>query len=232
MGENPGVVDTGWFAQTMADVPSGPPLWLSPGEAHRAESMTIPKRRSEFLLGRWTAKVAVAIALGSRPDDTVEVAAAPDGSPFVTIAGVRAPITISLTHRAGTAAVLIDRAIRPVGCDLELVEPRTAAFVADYLTPAEQCFVGTCADGRDLAANLVWSAKESVLKLLRDGLRRPALDVEVTVGEVTDGAWTGYRGRMLDGRTFPGWWRRLGGHILTVAYDTERPPPTELSADR
>lgn len=231
------MVDLGWLARTGADVPAGPAgpaAWLSPGELSRAESMVVPKRREEFVLGRWTAKVGVAIVLGRRPDGVIDIRAAPDGAPYVTVAGDPAPLTLSITHRAGTAAVLVDRSARPVGCDLELVEPRTAGFVADYLTPAEQRFVGAWTGGRDLAANLVWSAKESVLKLLRDGLRRDTRDVEITLGEVADGEnalWSPYRAATGDGRTFPGWWRQLGGHILTVAYDGERPPPTELSED-
>ena len=70
-----------------------------------------------------------------------------------------------------------------VGCDVEIVEPRSAGFVADFLTPAEQEYVASRPDeDRHAAANLIWSAKESALKVLRTGLRRDTLSVEVTIG--------------------------------------------------
>ena len=88
-----------------------------------------------------------------------------------------------------------------LGCDLELVEPRSDRFVADYLTAAEQQLVLGAGPERDLVANLIWSAKESALKVLRVGLRRDTRSVEVTLdgwGAVTGsgaaarpGRWAG-----------------------------------------
>ena len=72
-----------------------------------------------------------------------------------------------------------------VGCDLELVEPRTPGFVADFLTAAEQQSVASRPDP-DAAANLIWSAKESALKVLQTGLRRDTRSVEVAVDEPRD----------------------------------------------
>ena len=197
--------------------------------------MPVQQRRADFLLGRWTAKVAVAAVLGTTPDGSIDIVAAPDGAPTLLVHGEPSGLTVSITHRAGVAAALVDRAGRPVGCDLELVEPRTPAFVADYLTADEQRSAAALGPVSDLGANLVWSAKESVLKLLRDGLRRPTHDVEISLSAlhptVATGGWARYDARLVDGRTFPGWWHRLGRHVLTVAYDGERPPPVELSAD-
>ena len=59
-----------------------------------------------------------------------------------------------------------------MGCDLEMIEPRSDAFVADYFTVEEQALVAraSAADRSRLLA-LLWSAKESALKALRAGLR-------------------------------------------------------------
>ena len=90
---------------------------------------------------------------------------------------------MSLSDRAGWAVCLVGEALGRVGCDLEIVEPRSAGFVADFLTAAEQEYVAAQpAAERDAAANLIWSAKESALKVLQTGLRRDTRSVEVRVG--------------------------------------------------
>ena len=59
-----------------------------------------------------------------------------------------------------------------LGCDLEIVEPRSDAFIADYFTAEEQALIErTSAADRSLLLALLWSAKESALKALRAGLR-------------------------------------------------------------
>ena len=59
-----------------------------------------------------------------------------------------------------------------LGCDLEIIEPRSDAFVADYFTTEEQALIAraSAADRPRLLA-LLWSAKESALKALHEGLR-------------------------------------------------------------
>jgi 4'-phosphopantetheinyl transferase len=106
----------------------------------------------------------------------VEVRHHVTGAPEAYMDGRPLDIGISLTDRAGWAECLLGDTAGRIGCDLELVDPRSAAFVRDYFTAAERAFVG--AD--PLAANLLWSAKESALKVLRTGLRRDTRTVEVT----------------------------------------------------
>ena len=108
--------------------------------------------------------------------------------------------------------------------DLELVESRTEAFVRDWFTPAERDLVLGAAPGerRDLLANLVWSAKESALKVLQTGLRRDTRSVEVDVIEM-DGEqrWARLVVRSEEGDMFPGWWHRYGDFLLTVVADVD-----------
>jgi 4'-phosphopantetheinyl transferase len=115
-----------------------------------------------------------------------------------------------------------------LGCDLELVEPRSGAFVADFLSPSEQGLVAAAEAGeaRDLVANLVWCGKESALKVLRTGLRRDTRSVEVSLpGGPKEDGWTPLRVRAAEGRVFPGWWQRFGAFVLTVAAAEPVPPP-------
>ena len=116
-----------------------------------------------------------------------------------------------------------------IGCDLELVEARSDAFVRDYLTPSERRYVDAAADRetRYLAANLIWSAKESGLKVLTTGLRRDTRSVEVAVGTGA-GGWAELTVRTTEGAAFAGWWCRFGAFILTVATERELPAPASF----
>ena len=176
-----------WLEQTEADLPAENG-WLSASEVARLNSFCFAKRRADWRLGRWTAKRAVAAYLNApnRPPAlaSIEIRPAPSGAPEVFVADQPADFTISLSHRGGVAACAVSRFGVLLGCDLELVEPRSEAFIADYFTPEEQALVAQAdtADRFPLCA-LLWSAKESALKALRTGLRVDTRSVIVSPGD-------------------------------------------------
>jgi 4'-phosphopantetheinyl transferase len=219
-----------WLAAGEDALPAGT-RWLAPGEAARAAGLRHAKRRTEYLLRRLVAKHAVAITIGRSTEPLalagIEVRNAPTGAPYVLVDGATLGLDLSISDRAGWAVCVLGEA---VGCDLELVEPRSAGFVRDFLTEAEQRFVGARppGDGRDAAATLLWSAKESALKVLHTGLRRDTRSVEVTVDPRGGDGWSALTVRATEGATFPGWWRRDGRFVLTVATPAPGPPPVAL----
>ena len=218
----------------MADTPLDD-AWLSPREGAWVARMRFPKRRSEFRLGRWTAKKALALYLGREASAgalrSIEIDRAPDGAPAPLVDGRAADAYVTMTDRADQAVCLVGPPGTALGCDLELVEPRSCAFVADYLTPAERGLVDAAGggDAHDLLANLVWCGKESGLKVLRTGLRRDTRSVEVSFpeGASVDG-WAPMRVRTVEGAVFPGWWQRFGAFVLTVAATEPFAPPRPL----
>ena len=207
--------------------------WLTDPEAQRLRSFRYTKRREEARLGRWTAKHAVAATLGFDPDIEVlrdlVIRNASDGAPEVFIAGQPAGVRISMTDRADWAVCTVLADDVELGCDLELVEPRSAGFVRDWFTDAEQEFVFAHPDDHDLLANLIWSAKESALKVLRTGLRRDTRSVEVAVHEqhMVDG-WRAFSVATAEGSHYRGWWRRFGDFVLSYACAADTDPPTAL----
>jgi 4'-phosphopantetheinyl transferase len=221
-----------WLSQGEPHLPDGLG-WLSARETERVERMAFTKRRVEFLLGRWTAKQAIARTHGLPSDQAslarIEVLHAPDGAPVPHLGGEPLLRRVSLTDRAGWAVCVVSPGGSEVGCDLELVEPRSPAFVRDYLTAGEAAVVEAAGPDRDLLANLVWSAKESALKVLRTGLRRDTRSVEVNLdGRAPDGGWSRLRVRAEEGREFAGWWARFGPFLLTVAAADEIPAPDPI----
>ena len=113
-----------WLEQTEADVPARND-WLSENEAARLGSLRFAKRRRDWRLGRWTAKLAMA-AYRNLPGDSqtlrdVEIRPALSGAPEVVFAGQPAPVTISLSHCDGIAVC----AVAPSSVTLGSIRTRT-----------------------------------------------------------------------------------------------------------
>jgi 4'-phosphopantetheinyl transferase len=207
--------------------------WLDGPEAERLNRLVHVKRRSESRLGRWTAKHAVALTVGAdrEPPDLARIVIrnAVDGAPEVWRGGELAGTPISMTDRADWAVTVVATSPVSLGCDLELVETRSRLFVRDYFTSAEQAWVADRIDQHSLWANLIWSAKESALKVLREGLRRDTRSVEVCFDGEIAGPWRSFVVDDVDGDRFTGWWQQFGQFVLTVCADHPIDPPEALT---
>ncbi len=237
-----------WLEQTEADVPANND-WLSANEADCMSSLHFAKRRADWRLGRWTAKRSLSVCLDVpahlRVLKKIEICAAPSGAPEVLFDSHPAPVTISISHRAGIAACAVAMSRVKMGCDLEMIEPRCDAFVGDYFTIEEQALVAraSAADRVRLLA-LLWSGKESALKALREGLRIDTrsvivipcatsfdlngwsqLRVRYTSGRYTGDRYPGDRypeDRYPEDQVFHGWWQHADNVVCTVV---AAPPP-------
>ncbi len=219
----------GWLTRSRTDVAPGE-AWLSERERGVLAALTLPARRADWRLGRWTAKTALAAWLDADLG-RIEVLAAADGAPEAWLDGQPAPVSVSLSHRAGRALAAVTAPPVIVGCDLEWIEPRSDAFVRDWLAPSEQALVSVAADPAR-TANLAWTAKEAAAKVRREGLR---LDVRSAVMRPCAGGETdGWRPLAVDwtreGSSTPGWWRVDEGWVLALAAAPEAPPPRALRA--
>ena len=232
-----------WLEQGQAEVRAADD-WLSPAERARYHALRVPKRREDWRLGRWTAKHAVAAYLGLPADASalaaIEIRPAVSGAPEAFLNGAPASVSISLSHRDGRAACAVAPAGTAVGCDLEVVEPRSDSFVSDYFTDHEQRLVAqAAADGRLLTVALLWSAKESTLKALREGLRIDTRQVEVEFVEnhaamnksaAEASSWDSWYPLRtgFEQQAFHGWWRREQGFVLTLVTAPESRPPMRI----
>jgi 4'-phosphopantetheinyl transferase len=235
-----------WLEQTEADVPADND-WLSANEVAYLNAMCFAKRRADWRLGRWTAKRALSAILDMPACSLfrkIEIRAAPSGAPEVLVDSQPAAVTISLSHRCGVAACAVALSDVKMGCDLELIEPRSEAFVADYFTIEEQALVARAsAAERPRLLALLWSGKEGALKALREGLRLDTRSVIVIpcatsfdfngwsqlrvryTGSRYRGRDTGdhYPGDRYSGdQIFHGWWQHADGIVRTVV---AAPPP-------
>jgi 4'-phosphopantetheinyl transferase len=135
---------------------------------------------------------------------------------------------LSLSHSHGRAISVVAEGGCALGCDIERIEPRSAAFISSYFTLQESTALEAIdKSSRNLLANLIWSAKESALKALRQGLRTDTRSMEVVA--VNGGSaqpWARLEVTPKNSSSvLVGRWRRLDDFVLTII---SRPAPSEI----
>ena len=201
-------MDIGWHVARAADLPDHGD-WLTDHERAVLGALRFPKRRADWCLGRWAAKQV----LGSVE---YEIRAAEDGAPEAWREGSLVPRSLSISHAGGLGLAAVASSGPPIGCDVEVMDPRSERFVDDYFTVDEVAWVRAQPD-HTLAANLIWSAKESVLKAMREGLRLDTRRVAVTVPPTTRVGWSELSASVDGVPGLWGWWRATDRVVLTVA---------------
>ena len=149
----------------------------------------------------------------------------------MSIRGQSSALSVSISHRAGAALCTVRQGAADVGCDLELIEERSDAFVSDYFTFEEKLKVVMAAqDEEAIVANLIWSAKESVLKVLRTGLNVDTRSVSIDLNSIVlNEGWNEIKAKSLElNQEFWGWWRHMEDYVLTVFSSDICEAPTEL----
>jgi 4'-phosphopantetheinyl transferase len=227
-----------WLEQTKEDLPKNND-WLSASELAVLQGLNVPKRRADWRLGRWTAKNALAVYLNLPHSPAtlqrIEIRPAPSGAPEAFCEDDPAPVTISLSHSNDNAMCAVAPGKVKLGCDLELAEPRSDAFIADYFTREEQALNASQPSAKqpELLA-LLWSAKESALKALSAGLRLDTRSVEVArldLSRCVD-TWSPLQVHYGEEQIFHGWWRLANGMARTLIAVPEpaSPVPLKLAA--
>lgn len=228
---------TYWITQANEDLPVTND-WLSAVEIIRLNSFRFPKRRSDWRLGRWTAKQAIASCLHWPAHPLllaqIEIRATFSGAPEALLPGVTTPFSFSISHRAGRAMCAVSSLRMKLGCDVELVEPRAQTFVTDYFSPEEQNMVASAAsESTPALVTLLWSAKESALKALGQGLRLDTRDVSVTLleGQPDISGWSPLIVQCANTQPLHGWWRNIDSFVYTVVSHPAPESPIEIRID-
>ena len=230
-------MDIFWLTQNEKDVPAAND-WLSRSEQIHLKVLHLPKRQIDWRLGRWTAKRALAscMQVPAEPGDLrrLEIISAPSGAPEAFVSNSQLPIAISISHRGGIGMCALTAEGKQLGCDLELIEPRSIGFVEDYFTIREQALVARSpVQDFPLIVTLIWSAKESALKALHAGLRLDtrSVEVEMIAGEPRRG-WMPLSVRCQDEARFPGWWRSQGEFVQTIVGHPASSAPFSLAVGK
>jgi 4'-phosphopantetheinyl transferase len=238
-----------WLIQSTAGHPAlvrgiAPPGLLSEQEQLRFMELKTIKRRSDWLIGRWTAKHLIRSYIerhtGIQPlMNTLTVMNDPDGAPRIiadyklhsadydlNLQSAICNLQLSISHCGGHAfCALSDICGLQIGADIERVEPRSALFAEDYFTAHELDLLRAAPpDSRDTLVTLIWSAKEAALKALRLGLTVDTRTISCTVAPARQPApaWAALGIQAAPGLLgdrecdFQGWWRQFDQFILTM----------------
>ena len=211
------------------------PSWLTPAEQAVLDKLWFEKRRNDWLLGRWVAKRALSAAMGLANEDLArwQILAAGDGAPEVWFDGEASELIVSISHSNEFALAAVAPTGVAVGCDIEKIEPRDPSFAETFLTRREQLAVATTQEEtRPAIVTLLWSTKESVLKMTREGLRADTWTIEVHVPTTVEPeVWQPlYARQVASERRFHGWWRRGKRFIATIIADQGPEMPIDLGA--
>lgn len=220
-----------WREQSEFDIPPQDD-WLNPGERARISRMRFAKRRSDWRLGRWTAKCAVAtymhLPIDPRIFQDLEIRSSPSGAPEVFRENRPVDVTISLSHRDGRGVCAAAPRWVLLGCDLERVEPHSPVFVADYFTGPERGMVAAAPlTLRNRLPALLWSAKESLLKAFGLGLRLDTRALNVSPDSAFNLSCVCWQPLQVYTRdsVYHGWWCERDQFVRTLVAHPAPPVP-------
>jgi phosphopantetheinyl transferase len=157
---------------------AGDAAGLPPTEVERGEAQALaPNLRGLFLARRRLLRRALALRLGIAPGDVL-IAKGANGAPRVTSA--REPIFVSLASRGEVVAMGISD--RPVGVDVEVIQPAPPEPAWNILHPREREFLAR-QPPRDQSESFLalWCVKEAYLKAIGLGLRREPAAIAVSL---------------------------------------------------
>ena len=151
-----------------------PAVFLSSTEIKKYNSFKVPKRRTDWLGGRYAAKTLLtSIALREAPV-SIEISYDDFGRPRA------AGQLISISHSNGWAVAAIKAGGGDfIGVDIEAIEERSEAWRSDYFTPGE------LKEGGPSEATKTWTVKEAALKALGLGLKADLRDARVINGALS-----------------------------------------------
>ena len=149
---------------------------LSKREASFYQMLRFPKRRDEWLGGRFALKEAVCQIVQINQKE-VELLPSPTGKPILLLKGETSSMAFSITHSHGWAVAAVSPDIPFLGIDLEKIEHRIDAWAKDFFHPSEITGTG------DSFLTALWTQKEAVVKLLGTGLSLNSYDVRCINGK-------------------------------------------------
>ncbi len=147
------------------------PGWLTDSEHARLAGLSAPRRRAQFLAGRWVARLLLAAVHGGDPARDWPLSAEADQPPRVLRPGRYGALFMSISHSGGLVACTV--ALEPVGIDLEFAsrERDIAGLAQEVCTPRERARLETLAAGAQQRHFLaIWTLKEAWFKRRHEGI--------------------------------------------------------------
>lgn len=144
-------------------------LALHPLEYKLYATFSNDHRKTNFILGRYCAKMALASLFEINSLNQIYIEAGVFNQPIIkapTIPNIR----VSISHDKLASIALAYPEEHPMGIDIESINTDKASEIEDYLTSHEINLISDFNSSHNLVVTIIWTAKESLSKVLKTGL--------------------------------------------------------------
>ena len=142
---------------------------LHPLEYQLYDSFSNNHRKINFILGRYCAKMALASLFEIKSLNQIYIDSGIFNQPII-----KAPnlpnIQVSISHDKLASIALAYPEEHPMGIDIESIDIDKTSAIEDYLTPHEIILINDFNHTHNLVVTIIWTAKESLSKVLKTGL--------------------------------------------------------------
>ena len=195
--------------------------WLHPAESLEYQRFSVEKRKRDWLLGRWTAKTLLKSCwLPEMEISALRIKSGENREPHFLEGDTLQPYTITISHGHGQAFCATARKDVLLGCDLEQVRDRSRFFLSDYFSRNEKSLEEKTDLESPVFFTLCWSAKESVMKALKLGMKLHPKKIELVSLETGKEGWKTLIVRnLVDDQLFYGKWIPEGELVYVIVSD-------------
>jgi 4'-phosphopantetheinyl transferase len=137
-------------------------------ETAKFNSFQSQKRKGDFLLGRYCAKKALQALESQLTLQEIHIDAGVFNQPVIK--NPKSHYQVSISHTQSSAVALVFPEEQPMGVDVEMLSAESKAVLTGQFTDQENQLVLAYRDHIQDIVTLLWTAKESLSKILKTGL--------------------------------------------------------------
>jgi 4'-phosphopantetheinyl transferase len=145
--------------------------YLHPYENNYFSKLKFEKRAKSYLVGRYTAKEAIAFLTGEGNLANILIESGVFTQPVVASNGKNTQVSIS--HCDDFGAALAFPEAHPMGIDLEIISSKQREALEGQVTEWEKQQIISLPFAYDAGLTLLWTAKEALSKVMKTGLMTP-----------------------------------------------------------
>jgi phosphopantetheinyl transferase len=172
------------------------------------------KRKKSYLIGRYSAKRAISVL--TNVDDLQEILIQPGVFNQPIISYKRSiDAQVSITHSGDFGAAVAFPEALPMGIDIEKIDPGKKDVMESQITNREKSLIKGMSGPDEKMLTLLWSAKESLSKVLKTGLTIPFDIYEIESIKHTQNCFIAFFKNFTQYKTLS---FTLGQYMCSIAY--------------
>ena len=165
--------------------------FLHPRELAYFNSLSELKRKTDFLMGRYAAKLALKRLIPGAHGSDIDIRPGVFQQPLVTGPACQG-VSVCITHSAHLSAALAFPTSHPVGIDLEAIEASHLPSLQEHVETSEFPADVRSIDEDIASYTRAWTIKEALSKVLRCGLMTPFSVLRLADdGAIQNQTWSG-----------------------------------------